>query len=353
MTAVIRRWLNDSFSSSDADWTSPIGESSPGKMWFMRELPKLASSVRGGLLRDVRIVVKSTEEVFPDRLSPFGGAAAGMADKDGKSYVVLQLNGLMSPAALDAMARPDESGDSPMQERMAMLFRHELTHLAEHSLEYRTYVRGDKTGPGTTRYFNEPVEVRAYMQEIVHDARTWVTRQHARLGDKALKPRDLVTPALESSRTWDQINYYLQAAARRRITLAVFRAVEEERARLLAVRRENPAAPEQPKVMNIEQYAKMTGGKTSADVQAHIHAGLRSAPKTKTYRRFFERRLAELQQAADETWRGYHAALERGEIVAPPSVPLEETAQRDDERGAAARRVLAARAARRAAKERA
>lgn len=119
-----------------------------------------------------------------------------------------------------------------------------------------------------------------------------------------------------------------------------------ERAREPKGRARNPA----PRVMNIEQYAKMTNGKTSLDVQAHIHAGLRSAPRTKTYKRFFDKKLAELQDARDKTKAEYDAAIERGEIVPPARRSLEENAERDDEAGAAARRVLERRAARLAGK---
>lgn len=43
-----------------------------------------------------------------------------------------------------------------------------------------------------------------------------------------------------------------------------------------------------------------------AEVQGHIHAGLRSAPTTKTYQRWHEKKLKELQDARDvarEEWR--------------------------------------------------
>lgn len=120
-------------------------------------------------------------------------------------------------------------------------------------------------------------------------------------------------------------------------------AIERSRGKTQGkARSSNPA----PRIMNLEQYAKMTKGKTSADVQAHIHAGLRSMPTSKTYKRFFDRKLAELQDAADRTRADYYAAIERGEIAPPPQRSLEETADRDDAAGEAARRVLKRRAAR-------
>jgi hypothetical protein len=101
------------------------------------------------------------------------------------------------------------------------------------------------------------------------------------------------------------------------------------------------------RTLNLEQFAREVGGTTDADVQGHIHAGLRSAPTTKTYKRFFERKLRELQAARDATVARYRAGLAAGEFRAPAPPSLEETARGDDEAAAAARRVLAKRAARR------
>jgi hypothetical protein len=69
--------------------------------------------------------------------------------------------------------------------------------------------------------------------------------------------------------------------------------------------------------MNIVQYALKFGGVTDADVQGHIHAGLRSAPTSKTYQRWYQKRLRELQNARDETKRRYEASIASGEIAPP------------------------------------
>jgi len=54
-----------------------------------------------------------------------------------------------------------------------------------------------------------------------------------------------------------------------------------------------------------------------AEVQGHIHAGLRSAPETKTYKRWYARKLTELQDARD-------AAREEWRKVAPPEPTYRE-----------------------------
>lgn len=67
-------------------------------------------------------------------------------------------------------------------------------------------------------------------------------------------------------------------------------------------------------VVTLNQFAAKHGLVTTADVDSHIHAGLRCKPGTKTYDRWNKRRLAELQAARDETVRLYREAIERGEF---------------------------------------
>lgn len=81
------------------------------------------------------------------------------------------------------------------------------------------------------------------------------------------------------------------------------------------------------KTKTLAQFAHERGLITDADVQGHIHAGLRSMPTTKTYARWNKRRLGDLQAARDDTKAAYQAAIEAGEIVAPPKPTLEERAK--------------------------
>ncbi|TEA78680.1 hypothetical protein [Allopusillimonas ginsengisoli] len=80
--------------------------------------------------------------------------------------------------------------------------------------------------------------------------------------------------------------------------------------------------------MNLTQFAAMLGLPTSHDVESHIHAGLRSAPTTKTYKRWFDSELRRLQAGRDEAVRRFRAAVTAGEIVdADADVDLERVAQ--------------------------
>ncbi len=94
------------------------------------------------------------------------------------------------------------------------------------------------------------------------------------------------------------------------------------------------------RVMNLVQFAIETGGTTDHDVLSHIHAGLRSMPTTKTYRRFYDRTLAMLQAQRDATIAAYRLAIANGEICAPEPPTLEQIAEGDTQAAEAARRVL-------------
>lgn len=98
------------------------------------------------------------------------------------------------------------------------------------------------------------------------------------------------------------------------------------------------------RALHLAQYARETGGTTDADVESHIHAGLRSVRQTKTYRAFFERKLAKLQAARDATREAYRAALAAGELAEPAKATLEEIAMGEGSAAEAARRLIAKRA---------
>lgn len=110
-----------------------------------------------------------------------------------------------------------------------------------------------------------------------------------------------------------------------------------------------------PPVMSLEAFARLHGLTTTADVQGHIHAGLRSKPTTKTYQRWYDRRLAELSAARDATEAAYRAAVAAGAVREPTVLErLHATAagHPDNPSVAAAQRVLAKRAARAGAQTR-
>lgn len=97
-------------------------------------------------------------------------------------------------------------------------------------------------------------------------------------------------------------------------------------------------------IQTLEQFAKEKGLVTTADVDSHIHAGLRSAPQTKTYARSNKAKLEELQGKRDETVAAYREAIAKGEIREPTRIEKLRAAAAGHEDNAAthaARRLLA------------
>ena len=100
-------------------------------------------------------------------------------------------------------------------------------------------------------------------------------------------------------------------------------------------------------VMTLAQFAHTHSLTTTADVQGHIHAGLRSMPVTKSYRRNYGRILTRLQDARDATTTAYRDAVDRGEIREPSRLArlLGKARGHSDNRSVqAARRILMKRA---------
>ncbi len=70
--------------------------------------------------------------------------------------------------------------------------------------------------------------------------------------------------------------------------------------------------------MTYEQFAKERGLVTDYDVQGHIHGGLMAAHMPKSYHRWFQKRLIELQVERSRGIREYKMAIEDA-LIAPPA----------------------------------
>ena len=102
-------------------------------------------------------------------------------------------------------------------------------------------------------------------------------------------------------------------------------------------------------VASFVQWAARRGLTTTADVDSHIHAGLRSAKQTKTYKRWYEAETLRLSAARSAALDTYRAEVLAGRVVNPDDDKqgrLERTAagHPDNPSVQAARRILAARA---------
>jgi hypothetical protein len=100
-------------------------------------------------------------------------------------------------------------------------------------------------------------------------------------------------------------------------------------------------------VQNLTQWSIANGYPTKYDVLSHIHAGLRSAPQTKTYQRWWNNTTIELQAKVAIAEDLYREAIENGSVIHPDSLltrkeKLIRTAEGhpDNEAVQAARRLL-------------
>lgn len=105
----------------------------------------------------------------------------------------------------------------------------------------------------------------------------------------------------------------------------------------------------EPEVMSFAMFAARHNLTTTADVDSHIHAGLRSKPLTKTYDRWNKRTLANLQTARRLAQVFYQAEIAAGRIrdfTSQERTELNATGHPDNLSTQAALRVLAKRRAR-------
>lgn len=76
---------------------------------------------------------------------------------------------------------------------------------------------------------------------------------------------------------------------------------------------------EAPRQMTLNQFLGENGYATDYEVLGHIHAGLRSAPQTKTYKKWNERKLNELYKSREAGVAAYREAIAAGLIKDPQS----------------------------------
>lgn len=102
-------------------------------------------------------------------------------------------------------------------------------------------------------------------------------------------------------------------------------------------------------IQSLAAFARAGGLVTMADARSHIHAGLRCAPPTKRFRRWYEAETRRLLAEAGETARLYREQIDAGAILAPPRASLEQIASGHPDLAStqAARRVIEKRRARR------
>lgn len=97
---------------------------------------------------------------------------------------------------------------------------------------------------------------------------------------------------------------------------------------------------------SLYEYCRTHGLTTTADVDAHIHAGLRSKPQSKSFDRWYYGTLSRLQTERDAAIRAYEEAIAAGlirDFTPDERLALKADGHDDNPSVQAARRVLAKR----------
>ena len=114
--------------------------------------------------------------------------------------------------------------EAGFKHQLYMLLIHEMTHVAEH-----LYIHEGRPEEGTEnrakRYYNQPHEVRAYMQQIVDHALSMADAPTPK--KRYPKPNDYVMFLIRTSDRWQRIEPHLSEANKHLIMKAVYQALDE------------------------------------------------------------------------------------------------------------------------------
>lgn len=158
--------------------------------------------------------------------SPHYLTSGGYGIYDDHEVVVLKLNTQIAPGVI---WRSAEGSDVIEKEAFAMLL-HEMTHAADEAGEYKSRARGmteeEASTSGLPLYLNEGTEVRAYLQEIVHELEPY-------FGERGLKLKARFGPTcaanmiLSLSSTWKWASPYWSRANQQKVIKAVSQRLTE------------------------------------------------------------------------------------------------------------------------------
>jgi hypothetical protein len=150
--------------------------------------------------------------------SPLLGGSFEM--RGDQAIIHIDLNGMMTPAALT-----EALSGRPGMLMLRSTLLHEITHALDKAT--KSNYHDDSKGPygvDPARYYNDPSEVRAYMQQIVDDVLVFAERARNK---PLLTGTKLVSDALRSSPRWMQIRQHLTKENTALMLKAVYRALAD------------------------------------------------------------------------------------------------------------------------------
>ena len=189
------------------------------------------TSIQGDTLRlkDVRGEEKDISVTIGSRKTPSAQPTAGGDFKPshyhGEGEITLYLNSLWTPEAL-------KREFWEVQKLLSSMLLHEVTHgldVINEKAEYQKG-RGTSTREEQEAYFNQPLEIRAYSKQIVHEVLTAanvVRLEHRRTKRPMPTGTLLVDELLDRSKTWAKIEGFLTQANENLILQIVVRELQD------------------------------------------------------------------------------------------------------------------------------
>lgn len=252
-------------------------------------------------LTDVR---GRTKSIWVQVYANPGGAKATAGGAFYGDEIRLNLNGRYSPKQLLGVL-------SSAKVEFYSILLHEMTHASDVLFKGTFEVQPEDGRNPSDDYYNDPNELRAFMQQIVDDVTSlaWVMKGlKGGLGRKMIQHpphnwrHEVLTKALSQSPSWKQIEQHLTKANRDKILAVVYRALEpywEGMGAQASVKGVPPGWKEE----------KGTAGRsywTSPDGKVEIADG-RGRPGTQRYQVFY---LSNGQRQEDIGWPSFQQALD-------------------------------------------
>lgn len=159
---------------------------------------------------------------------PYVGSGA-FGHRKGKPIIIVDLNGKYTPDMYLKSIEGEPENPAYRQLIGSMIYDiliHEITHAVDQKLK-RTYDTGGHDGPRSTsdiaKYYNDPKEVRAFMQQISDE----VLRGSLNKFIDVFGDNQGIVYALKNSNTWQEVNKHLTPSNKQLIMKAVYREIQD------------------------------------------------------------------------------------------------------------------------------
>ena len=188
----------------------------------------VVSPVGGRPPLKVAITVRSVRSPS-DELAVVSGQAALLPwdwqDDEQRVEVALNLNARLTPVEyLNERMSANASDRKYVPYGLYSVLIHELTHVMEMPfMRGPAYEQEDERPSNVKEYVNSPIEVRAFMQQIVDEVLVWAKRAVSRTGKTN---RSLIDQVLRRSTTWQRVHHHMNAANRKKLLSAVYDALD-------------------------------------------------------------------------------------------------------------------------------